>query len=147
MDKIREAFELSKKLHKNQTDKAGKDYFNAHILKVFNGVGGFDSTPEELGIVALLHDAVEDTDLKINQIYDKFGERVYDAVKALTKDKDNDEDYFEYIENIKANELAKQVKIADLKHNSDLSRLDEVSNEDYERKRKYMQALDILEGS
>ena len=107
---------LSKQAHSNQVDKAGVDYFSGHIKTVVSGV---TSTKEK--IVAYLHDIVEDTDITIEKIYKEFGEEIGDAVKAITKS--GEMDYTEYIEGIKANELARAVKIADLKHKMDLTRL------------------------
>lgn len=65
-----------------------------------------------------------------------------DTLKFLTHDENVN--YLEYVRNIKQNEIATKVKIEDLKHNSDLSRLDNVTTKDYERVTKYKQALEIL---
>lgn len=130
---------LSKKAHSNQVDKAGVDYFSGHISAVVSGV---TSTKEK--IVAYLHDIVEDTDITIENIYEEFGEEIGNAVKAITKS--GELDYTEYIEGIKANELARAVKIADLKHNMDLSRLKEVREKDVKRVKKYRKVLGVLEG-
>lgn len=130
---------LSKKAHSNQVDKAGVDYFSGHIKTVVSGV---TSTKEK--IVAYLHDIVEDTDITIEKIYEEFGEEIGDAVKAITKS--GELDYAVYIEGIKANELARAVKIADLKHNMDLTRLKEVREKDVKRVEKYRKVLGVLEG-
>lgn len=130
---------LSKKAHSNQVDKAGVDYFSGHIKTVVSGV---TSTKEK--IVAYLHDIVEDTDITIEKIYKEFGEEIGDAVKAITKS--GEMDYTEYIEGIKANELARAVKIADLKHNMDLTRLKAVGEKDKKRVEKYRKVLGVLEG-
>lgn len=50
----------------------------------------------------------------------------------------------EYIKEIRKNPIAKAVKLADLKHNSDLSRLDTVDDKARKRAEKYEQAIDIL---
>ena len=70
--------------------------------------------------------------------------RVGDAVKTITKS--GELDYTKYIERIKANELARAVKIADLKHNMDLTRLKEVREKDVKRVEKFRKALGVLEG-
>ena len=49
-----------------------------------------------------------------------------------------------YIKRIRKNPLARAVKISDLKNNSDLSRLKEVTEKDLKRTEKYKKALDIL---
>ena len=130
---------LSIQAHSNQVDKAGVDYFTGHIQTVVNSV----HTHKEK-IVAYLHDTVEDTEVSIEKIYEEFGEEIGDAVKAVTKLKKLD--YTKYIEGIKANELARAVKIADLKHNMDLTRLKEVREKDVKRVEKYRKALGVLEG-
>ena len=130
---------LSQKAHSNQVDKAGVDYFSGHIQTVASNV---NSTKEK--IVPYLHDTVEDTDITIEKIYEEFGEEIGDAVKAITKS--GKLDYTEYIEGIKANEVARAVKIADLKHNMDLTRLKEVGEKDIRRVEKYRKALGMLEG-
>lgn len=130
---------LSKKAHSNQVDKAGVDYFTGHIQTVVDSVHSYKEK-----IVAYLHDIVEDTDITIDSIYEVFGEEIGDAVEAITKP--GKLDYTKYIEQIKANELARAVKIADLKHNMDLSRLKEVGEKDIRRVEKYRKALGVLEG-
>ena len=130
---------LSQKAHSNQVDKAGVDYFTGHIQTVVNSVHTYKEK-----IVAYLHDTVEDTEVTIEMIYEEFGEEIGDAVKAITKPKKLD--YTKYIEGIKANELARAVKIADLKHNMDLTRLKEVREKDVKRVEKYRKALGVLEG-
>ena len=130
---------LSKKAHSNQVDKAGVDYFSGHIKTVVSTV---NSTKEK--IVAYLHDTVEDTDITIEKIYEEFGEEIGRAVEVITKPKKLD--YIRYIEGIKANELARVVKIADLKHNMDLMRLKEISEKDIKRVEKYRKALGVVEG-
>lgn len=69
---------------------------------------------------------------------------VGDAVKVITKS--GELDYTKYIEGIKANELARAVKIADLKHNMDLTRLKGVREKDVKRGEKYRKVLGVLEG-
>ena len=130
---------LSQKVHSNQVDKAGIDYFTGHIQTIVSTV---NSNKEKL--VAYLHDAVEDTDITIDRIYEEFGEEIGKAVEVITKP--GKFDYTKYIEQIRANELARVVKIADLKHNMDLSRLKVVVEKDIKRVEKYRKALGMLEG-
>lgn len=54
--------------------------------------------------------------------------------------------YLEYLESLKDNGIARKVKLADLKHNSDLSRLTKVSEEDLVCVRKYSEAVNLLHG-
>ena len=133
---------VSENSHKNQIDKAGIDYFAGHIQAVVNGV-----TTNKEKIVAYLHDTVEDTPLTIERIKELFGEKIGEAVFAITKSKDGSLSYDDYIERVKANPLARAVKISDLKHNMDLSRLEKVgiTEKDIKRAKKYQKALKKLQ--
>mgnify|MGYP007011644267 FL=1 len=133
---------VSENSHKNQIDKAGIDYFAGHIQAVVNGV-----TTNKEKIVAYLHDTVEDTPLTIERIKELFGEEIGEAVCAITKSKDGSMSYDDYIERVKANPLARAVKISDLKHNMDLSRLEKVgiTEKDIKRAKKYQKALKKLQ--
>ena len=133
---------VSENSHKNQIDKAGIDYFAGHIQAVVNGV-----TTNKEKIVAYLHDTVEDTPLTIERIKELFGEEIGEAVFAITKSKDGSLSYDDYIERVKANPLARAVKISDLKHNMDLSRLEKVgiTEKDIKRAKKYQKALKKLQ--
>lgn len=140
---LKTAYNLSKKRHKGQKDKAGKDYFKTHILTVFKLVGGMSAKPE-VGISALLHDIVEDTNTSLDEIRDLFGNTIAKAVDALTKKTNSKEIDYGYLKKIKANPIAKIVKLADLTHNSDLSRLSSISNGDLMRVEKYKKSIEFL---
>ena len=143
--KIREAAELAYICHGMQKDKAGYPYI-MHPLHLAEQMDDEDSV-----IVALLHDTVEDCGLDPDALLEYgFSDVQVGAIKALTHDKDMD--YLEYIKKqVKPNALATKVKIADLKHNMDLSRfngsdMEIVWDAAKRRKEKYMAALEILEG-
>ncbi len=136
-EQIKLAMNIAYKSHNGQLDKNGYPYI-AHPLHLAEAMSCENST-----IVALLHDVVEDTDVTFDEIISfGFCDDVVRALKLLTHEKDVD--YFEYIEKIKGNELATKVKIEDLKHNSDLSRLTIIKDKDIKRAEKYKTALDIL---
>lgn len=98
---------------------------------------------EEEIIVALLHDVIEDSNYELNDLIAMgFSQRVVEAVACLTHNQYLS--YDDYIKKISYNELAKKVKIADLKHNSNLSRLDEITDDDIRCLNKYKKALEIL---
>ncbi len=144
---IKKAYKLSKVAHSGQKDRAGVDYFNGHILSVFNFVGGFNAKTTELAVVALLHDSVEDTNLKISDIRKLFGNVISDAVLAITKPKgfgSNESDYKRYLSTVKSNKIARLVKLADLKHNMDISRIQSPTKIDYIRIEKYKNAVKFL---
>ena len=123
--------------HAGQKDKAGNPYID-HPRTVASKM----DTDEEKA-VAWLHDVVEDTEWTLDDLKtEDFPESVLEAVELLTHGKNKP--YMEYILRIKNNPLARKVKIADLSHNVDLSRLPEVTMKDIMRCRKYLDALDYL---
>lgn len=136
-DDLKEAEKLVKKLFKDKEDKAGKPYIN-HLLFVCENV----ETIQEK-IVALLHDTLEDIDdIDYKDLVFNFGANVAQAVDTLTKQKDVE--YEDYIDSIKGNYIATNVKLADLKNNSDLTRLDKIDNKDLKRTKKYKKAYKYL---
>ena len=141
--RIRKAFEISKSLHLGQFDKAGVDYIY-HPMTVALSCGGNISAM----IVALLHDVVEDTHFTFEDLQKEISltDEESQALKLLTHDKSVP--YFDYIRKIKTDKLAIQVKIADLEHNSDSSRIpaEVISEKDLRRIEKYKHALKILKG-
>ena len=125
---------LATNAHAGQFDRGGKPYI-LHPLKVMHYLKSDD---EELMCVALLHDVVEDTkttwaDLKEIGCTD----RVLDAVSALTKMPG--QSYDDYKEEVFSNEDAMRVKMADLRHNTDIRRLKGVTQKDLDRLAKYNQ--------
>ncbi|RBR31951.1 HD domain-containing protein [Enterococcus cecorum] len=132
-----QALAIAKDAHKGQVDKAGVDYIQ-HPLFVASLVEG-----ELAKTVALLHDVVEDSDWTLEDLrMEGLPEEVVQAVGILTKKRN--ENYEEYILRVKQNPLARQVKLADLKHNSDLSRLANVTDRDRKRVAKYQKAISYL---
>ncbi len=133
----RKAMLIAYNAHMNQFDKAGVPYIYhpTHLAELMD--------TEVECIVALLHDVIEDTNTKIEELEANFPNEVIEAIKLLTHDKNVD--YMDYIKEIKKNPIAKKVKIEDLKHNSDESRLDKITMKDIIRREKYKKALEILE--
>lgn len=136
----KKALKLMFEAHKEQVDKSGLPY-------VFHPYHLAEQMQEENAvIVALLHDLVEDTDYRLEDLKAMgFSGEVCDAIELMTHQKGVG--YFDYIHGIKQNPLARMVKLADLKHNSDLTRLDSVKDKDKERLAKYQKAIEILEGN
>ena len=141
--RVRKAFEIAKAAHSGQFDKAGENYIY-HPLTVALNFGGDISAM----VVSLLHDVAEDTSLTLENLHEEINLTAaeFSALELLTHDKNIS--YFDYIQKIKSNELATKVKIADLKNNSDLSRIPAAaqSQKDFSRVEKYKQALHILRG-
>ena len=138
MNYVDKAFGIARKAHEGQFDKSGKPYIE-HPKRVAEGVHG-----EAAKAVAYLHDVIEDTDVELEDLR-KAGipEEVIVAVEAMTHR--DGEDYFDYIERLKKNPLAREVKQADLNHNMDMSRIPDPGEADYKRLEKYKEAKRRLE--
>ncbi|MCC2327166.1 HD domain-containing protein [Bacillus wiedmannii] len=132
------AHEIAKTAHAGQVDKAGIDY-----IKHPETVASFVNTAEEKA-TAYLHDVLEDTEITANDLLSAgIPHNVVEAVQVLTKEKYTP--YFEYLSKVKENSLACTVKLADLKHNSDRSRLARITVKDLKRLEKYRKAIQFLE--
>lgn len=132
------ALAIATAAHDGQLDKAGQPYINHP--KFLAG----QMTDEYSTAVALLHDVVEDTAVTLEDLSaEGIPAQVIEAVRLLTHDKDVD--YLAYVAAIKGNKIATQVKIADLRHNSDITRLPAVIDQDLQRLKKYQKALKILQ--
>ena len=137
-EKTKKALKLCFEAHKEQKDKSGLPY----VFHPFHLAEQMES--EETTIVALLHDVVEDTDYTIDDLVNMgFSKEVTDALALLTHA--DDVDYMDYVAAIKNNPIAKAVKLADLRHNSDITRLDVINEKALERRGKYKKAIAFLE--
>lgn len=135
----KKAIQICFEIHKDQKDKGGLPY----VLHPFHLAEQMDD--EYSTCVALLHDTVEDSDdptKTFEFIANEFPLDVIATISLLTHKKGVP--YMEYIEKIKSDPLATKVKLADLKHNSDLSRLNVVTEKDEKRAEKYKKAITVL---
>lgn len=121
--KTKQALKLCFEAHKNQVDKSGMPY-------VFHPFHVAEQMTDEIStIVALLHDVVEDTPYTLGDIAAMgFGDEVTDALALLTHDEAVP--YLEYVAALRSNPVARAVKMEDLKHNSDLTRLEALTPKD-----------------
>jgi (p)ppGpp synthase/HD superfamily hydrolase len=124
--------------HDGQFDKGGAPYI-LHPLKVMHYLRSDDP---ELQCIALGHDLIEDTfkDQRDGEGYLRsrgFSERVIDGILALTKREGQTLE--QYKAQVMANKDAIKVKMADLRHNSDIRRLKGVTAKDFDRMAKYHQ--------
>ena len=132
------AMKICFKAHAHQLDKSGLPYV-FHPFHIAEQMKDEDTT-----IVALLHDVVEDSDITLDDLKKYgFSEDVISAVAAMTHSPNID--YMDYIAQVKKNPLAAAVKLEDLRHNSDLTRLEEVTAKDIQRNEKYKKAIELLE--
>ena len=132
------ALALCFEAHKDQLDKSGLPY-------VFHPFHLAEQMTDEITTtVALLHDVVEDSDVTLEALTEMgFPDAVTKAIALLTHD--SAVPYMDYVAKIKENPIAKAVKLADLQHNSDTSRLDTVTPYDEIRAEKYQNAIKLLE--
>lgn len=131
---LEDAILLAAQAYRGQADKAGRPLI-LHALRVMLSL---DSEMEK--IVGVLHDVNEDTGHTLDSLRRMgYPEEVLGALECLTRRPT--EAYEQFIERVKANPLARRVKIADLEDNLDVRRLPELTEEDLERVRKYERAL------
>lgn len=140
-EKTMKAMRLAYDVHHGHLDKGGMPYIN-HPLHVAE-----DMRTESETIAALLHDVVEDGDVTFGDLLrEGFPPEAVDAVRALTKA--DGVPYDAYIRGVKQNPIARRVKIADLRHNMDLSRIgmteETATPSARARREKYIHSCDYL---
>ena len=135
----KKAMKIAYEAHKNQYDISGVPY-------IFHPMIVASSMQDEITTcVALLHDVAEDTEISLEQLAEEFPESIMEPLRLLTHKEGTD--YFEYIKKIKTNKNALKVKLSDIKHNMDESRIvgGDVPKEKLDWWRfKYKRALEIL---
>ena len=136
------AMQIAYEAHHGQVDQSGMPY-------IFHPYHLAEQMEDEITTcVALLHDTIEDTEVTFEELEREFPKEVMNALKLLTHG--DDVDYFDYVRAIKTNPVAKAVKLADLAHNSDKTRLNGVVEKIPKEKlawwdEKYAKAKAILE--
>lgn len=135
--------------HLGQFDKAGKDYFQhpCTVADIFDKKFKHLLNNEELFIgicVALLHDVLEDSGFTQKDMYE-FGIpfEIVSRCEIITRGKD--ESYMNFVRRCGDEKIVRYVKMADLLHNMDLTRLNKITNEDLQRVKKYHKAYKYLE--
>ena len=137
---LQTALEIAVMAHKGVT-RRNTDPYIFHVLRVANNAKYIRTKTQKAA--GILHDVIEDTELTLEDLHEyEFSKEVIEAVDIITKKKG--EDYQSYLNSVKKNKLARAVKLADLRHNSDLTRLTKVTEKDIERKEKYQRAIDFL---
>ena len=122
--------------HKGQVDKAGVDYC-LHPLHVSEKVNGTDEK-----VCAMLHDVLEDTPFPRETLLDIFGDKIVHSLDCLNHA--DGEAYEDYIKRVATDGVAIKVKLADIDHNSDLSRIEHPTEKDIKRLDRYRKAKDYL---
>jgi (p)ppGpp synthase/HD superfamily hydrolase len=131
---LERAIKIAVNSHSNQFDKAGIPY----ILHPIRVMGGVKTVKEK--IIAILHDTVEDTEVTLNYLKEEgFTEDIIDSIDALTRRKG--ETYKNFILRIKQNDMARRVKIVDLRDNADLFRLHTIEDDHIRLMKRYHEAM------
>ena len=133
----KKALKLCFDTHKDQVDKSGMPY-------VFHPFHLAEQMDDEMSTVcALLHDVVEDSEMTFDGLSDMgFPSEVIEVLRLLTHE--DEVPYMDYVREIKNNPVARKVKLADLKHNSDSTRVDQADDRMLRRWEKYREAIRIL---
>ena len=133
---LAKAIEITASAHRNQVDKGGNPYI-LHPIRVMMSLNSEDEK-----IVGVLHDVVEDSDeWDFEHLREEgFKEHILSALKSVTKVSDT-EDYETFIERATRNQIGRNVKIADIRDNLDVTRLKTLNEEDFARINKYKIAL------
>ena len=146
---VQSAANIASQLHRGQKDKAGVDYFTGHL----SAVAKMGNTWQEQ-VVGYLHDASEDTPNSVEDVLNLLDEKLETplteadreelatALRLLNHHLAPDRET--YIQRIKSNALATKVKLHDLTHNMDLSRIPNPTQKDYERVERYKKEYDHL---
>ena len=137
MSTLERAIVIAAKAHEGQFDKGGAPYI-LHPLHVMLNF----STNEER-ITAVLHDVVEDSRITLENLRSEgFSESIIEAIDAVTIRLG--EAYESFVQRAASNPIGRKVKLADLQHNCDLSRIPNPTASDYERSKKYSLAIETI---
>jgi (p)ppGpp synthase/HD superfamily hydrolase len=136
---VEDAVSIAARAHRGQTDKAGAPYL-LHPLRLM-----LRMETEAAMMAAVLHDVVEDTEWTLERLREAgFSDEVLEAVDCLTHREG--ESYQQFVERVRTNPIARQVKIADLEDNMNVRRIDQLGPRDLERLEKYHRAWRVLTG-
>lgn len=139
MATVEDAVSIAARAHRGQKDKAGAPYL-LHPLRMM-----LRMETEAAMMAAVLHDVVEDTDWTFERLrVEGFSEEVLEAVNCLTHREG--ESYQEFVERVRTNPIARQVKIADLEDNMNVRRMSRLGPRELERMEKYHRAWRVLTG-
>lgn len=135
---LQRAIEIALEAHDGQVDKAGEPYI-LHPLRVMIAM-----ETEVERIVGVLHDVIEDTEWMLVELgeHEGFSETVLEALDAVTRCEG--EPYFCFINRVSRNDVARRVKMADLRDNMNLSRIAKPMTRDFDRMNRYGAALLVL---
>lgn len=138
MANLGKAIEITTTAFAGKTDRGGVPYI-LHCLHVMHAVDGDD----ELKCAAVMHDLIEDTDYTLDDLVKLgFSDRVIGVLHLVTHE--DGVEYFDYVKLLAISEDARKIKMADLRHNSDIHRMKGLREKDFERLKKYHHAYAYL---
>lgn len=136
---LEKALRIAVEAHAGQVDKSGKPYI-FHPLRVC-----CRCFTDEEKMVALLHDTIEDTEITAEDLLSEgFPPYIVEAILSISRNED--ETYEEFVKRTGLNPLGRAVKLYDLEDNMDISRLEQVTEKDFDRLNKYIKAYRYLKG-
>ena len=151
-DKIIDVHSLIIKYFSGKTDKGGHFYSDhlyavASRAKIIADILEYDSlTSNAVYLIGLLHDILEDTECTEQELIDAgCTKEIIDIIKIVTR-KPEETYYFDFIKRVSENELATIVKLADLEHNMDITRLSKFGEYEMKRLKKYWYSYKFLNG-
>lgn len=143
------AARLAQKLHTGQRDKSGVDYFSGHLTAVASQ--GRTWLEQILGY---LHDSTEDTPHATDEVLRLLEHEAGDTLPRASRQElfvalnllnhHNAPSREAYIAAIADSPLATAVKLNDLRHNMDMSRLAQPQEADHKRVERYRQEYGYL---
>ena len=150
---LEKAIKIAVEAHTGQVDKGGNPYI-LHPLRVMLSLN-----TEEERIVGVLHDVVEDCEGWTWQRLKEPGcsDEIIEALQSVSKTPEEEAEYrslpenekldhyLEFIQRAKANKIGRSVKAADIRDNLDISRINDITEQDKSRLKRYQKALELLE--
>ena len=137
-DLTKKAMLFAYRVHEGQLDKGGLPYI-FHPLAVAEMMGD----DEVAVVVALLHDVIEDTSTTADDLLCAgFDEQIVKSIVTISRLPG--ETYKTYLARVKQDEIARKVKLGDLKHNSDFGRLRDVDKEAISLHERYQKSIVFL---
>lgn len=110
---IMEAVEVMKTKHKGQLRDEGTAY-EIHPIRIATTlIETLEMRDKDTIIAALLHDAIEDTNLTLEEIKKLFGGKVADMVSTLTRDKEQETKQEKFEKTLKADLNTRTIKVCD----------------------------------
>lgn len=137
---LNKAIEIATRAHDGQVDKGGVPYIFHPLRVMLSGKNELER------ICAVLHDVVEDSDITFDVLRKEgFSEEVIAVLDCLTKR--DGESYDDFISRILLNKTACHVKLADIRDNMNLARIENPTVKDEERIKKYGEATKRLQNN